>query len=490
MIGPTTDARQTTYSGAALDSRQAGDGALFFAVPGEQTDGHRFVRAAFESGASAAVVHHEEVDAPEDSLLIRVDDTTEALHALTRAVRQQTPERLIGITGSAGKTTTKELLAAMLAERYRVAKSPGNLNNLYGFPLALLSIPADSEWMVAEMGMSTPDELAGVSRLATPDAVVLLNVGAAHLENFPSLRAIADAKAGVMAGLSADGLVIANADDPEVVAAIRRHRPESPTLWYSEREAGATTQGSPVPRVRARAIEPLASTENDDGEGQIGYRFLLALDDDGETVTQLVELPLHGRYNVSNCLAAAAAAWALGVSPAEIARAVLAARPPSGRGVVHRFEGRVTVIDDSYNSNPRALELALDSAAALASGLTNPSGKPRHWAVLGDMLELGPQAPELHRRRGAQAAKLGFAPLVAVGPLSEALLDGAREAGASAADCLHFTTAEEATVWATRQLQAGDVVLVKGSRGIGLETVVEALLERAEELAVAAGGEP
>jgi UDP-N-acetylmuramoyl-tripeptide--D-alanyl-D-alanine ligase len=496
----------SSWQGAALDSRRAGGGALFFAVPGANTDGHRFVRAAFEAGAAAAVVHRDDVDAPAGSALIRVEDTTAALHALTRAVRREVPGHLVGITGSAGKTTTKELLAAMLARRFRVAKSPGNLNNLFGFPLALLGIPDDSEWMVAEMGMSTPGELAGVSRLARPDAVLLTNVGPAHLENFPSIRAIADAKAGILAGLAEGGLVIANADDPEVAAAIERHRPEGPTLWYSITEAPAQSAetadrllrqlaGSTRPRVRAHGIVPR-------GAGQVGYRFQVDFEDEGgQVVGQSIELPIHGRYNVSNCLAAAAAAWALGIAPEQLAAAVLDAAVPDGRGAVFSLGGGsathgtaedgadgAVVVDDSYNSNPPALRLALESAAALAK----VRGARRHWAVLGDMLELGPQAPAFHRQCGGRAAELGFAPIASVGTLAGELLAGAREAGADPASCHAFESAAEAAPWAAATLAAGDLVLVKGSRGVGLEAVVAALRAVAVEErsgAVARGGE-
>ena len=220
------------FAGAAIDSRRVRGGELFFALPGARTDGHRYVAAALAAGAGAAVVERPAEPAPPPSAaLVRVADTFAALHALTRAVRATVPERLAAITGSAGKTTTKELLAAMLARRFRVAKSPGNLNNLYGFPLALLGIPDDSEWMVAEMGMSEPGELARISRLGRPDVAVFTNVRPVHLEFFGTLQAIAAAKAELLAGLAGGdggegsdggGLVVANADDPQVAAIAHR----------------------------------------------------------------------------------------------------------------------------------------------------------------------------------------------------------------------------------------------------------------------------
>src|SRR5262245_20381442 len=213
---------ETSWSGAVLDSRKVAGGELFFALRGEKSDGHRFVAQAIERGAAAAVVH-EDVDAPPDATLIRVPDTYAALHALTRAVRAEVPRRLVGITGSVGKTTTKELLALMLGQRYRVAKSPGNLNNLYGFPLALLAVPEDTEGTVAEMGRSTPGELGAISELARADVAVFTSVRAVHLEFFGTLEAIAEAKAELLRGLVPGGLVIANADDPQVARIARRH---------------------------------------------------------------------------------------------------------------------------------------------------------------------------------------------------------------------------------------------------------------------------
>ena len=287
------------FDGAALDSRRVEPGQLFFALEGECTDGHRFVADAGRRGAAAAVVHREvEVDpgevepgehasgdpvqgvespeagaetSAEDFGLIRVDNTFGALHDLTRHVRRQVPERLVALTGSVGKTTTKELLAVLLARRYRVARNPGNLNNLYGFPLSLLNIPDDTEWMVAEMGMSTPGELGRVSRLGRPDVALLTNVRPVHLEFFDSLRAIAEAKAELFEGLRAGGLVVANAGDPEVVRVVRRHQrrdsrvrvawfrletgdAESPPSTATDEETPETE--TPEAQYRATDIEP------------------------------------------------------------------------------------------------------------------------------------------------------------------------------------------------------------------------------------------
>jgi len=437
------------WRGAALDSRRVEGGELFFALRGEKSDGHLYVGAALAAGAAAAVVERLPVEpTPPGRALIQVHDSYAALHALTRAVRREVPRHLVGITGSVGKTTTKELLAAMLARRYRVSRSPGNLNNLYGFPLALLGIPDDTEWMVAELGMSTPGELARISSLARPDVAMLIAVRPAHLEFFGTLAAIAEAKAEIFAGLPDDGLIVANADDEQVARVVRREqgRRAVRVVWYghADREARDSKLN-----LRVRDVVPEA--------GGAGSRFIL----EGDDGAQEIALPLLGTHNVDNCLAAAAGAHALGVSLAEIAAAVATAQPSAGRGVVHRLPIGATLIDDSYNANPDAMERALEAAARLPG--------ERRWCVLGDMLELGEQAALFHRRVGAAAAARGFAPIGAVGEL------GGELAAAAGSAAIRFADAAAAARWAARELRRGDVVLVKGSRGIHLEVVVEAL---------------
>ncbi len=443
---------ETPLDGAAIDSRAVRGGELFFAFPGERTDGHRFVGDALARGAAAAVVE-QPVPLPPAGALLQVDKTLDALHDLARRLRRRVPERLVGITGSAGKTTTKELLAALLATRFRVAATPGNLNNLIGFPLSLLNVPDGSEWMVAEMGMSSAGELRQLSLLGRPDAAVFTVVRPAHLEFFESVAAIAEAKSELLAGLREDGLVVANADDPEVTRIVRRHAGLHPArvVWY-----GVESQAA---EVRALDVRPAS-------EGAVGSRFVLAAS--GER--QEVHLPLHGLYNVENCLAAAACAWALGVSLPEIAEAVRSVRPAAMRGVVHRTEAGYTLVDDSYNSNPDALAKALAGAATLGSG--------RRVAVLGEMRELGPDAPRFHREAGERAAELGFAPILAVGEGARELAAGARAGGAEAD---WVADAAGAADWLAATAAAGDVVLVKGSRGVGLERVVRRALGAAGE---------
>ena len=448
---------KSLWRGASLDSRRIHGGELFFAVPGEKFDGHEFAARSIDRGAAGVVIHHDME--PTHGAWIRVEDTFKALHALTRAVRRDVPKNMAAITGSSGKTTTKELLAAMLERRFRVARSPGNFNNLYGFPLALLGIPDDTEWMVAEMGMSIPGELAEVSRLGRPDVAVFTNVRPVHLENFSSLAEIAEAKSELMAGLADDGLVIANADDSEVMRVVGREAQNRPGLRV-------ITYGLKQPAdVSASQPQPLSN-----GVLRPGSRFELRT----EAGQRTVELPIHGLYNVENFLAAAACGSALGVELDDIVATAAGFKPASMRGELHRCADGLVVIDDSYNSNPDAAARALESARLLPA--------VRRIAILGDMLELGSEEAEFHRRVGKRAAELGFDCVIAVGQLSRHLRDGAEQAGGNA---MWLPNSPALLEWlegnpkiGAKPFGSGDLVLVKGSRGVGLEVAVKELLHR------------
>lgn len=441
--------------GAAIDSRAVRGGELFLAFPGETTDGHRFVGDALARGAGAALVSRPVEVAEVAGAVIETGDTLAALHDLARHLRRRLPEKLAGITGSAGKTTTKELLAALLATRFRVFANPGNFNNHIGFPLSLMNAPEGTEWMVAEMGMSSAGELRELSLLGRPDVALFTVVRPVHLEFFDSVSAIADAKSELLAGLAPGGLIVANAGDPEVVRVVRRHLAagaEARVVWYGVGEA-ETAPGEPA-EVRALDAAP-------EPEGAVGSRFVLAAG--GERAE--VRLPLHGLYNVENALAAAACAWALGLTLPEIAAALGAVRPASMRGVVHRAPQGYSLVDDSYNSNPDAVGKALAGAASLAG--------ERKVAVLGAMRELGPESPRFHREAGERAAELGFSPVLAVGEEAREIAAGARALGAEAE---WVASAEEAADWLAATAAQGDVVLVKGSRGVGLDRVVRRVL--------------
>jgi len=482
------------WRGAALDSRRVAGGELFFALAGETTDGHRFVGDALARGAAAAVVQQPVAalgpqPLPEAGCLVRVDDTFEALHALVRRLRAELPDVVIGITGSVGKTTTKELVAAVLAERFRTARTPGNLNNLYGFPLAFLGIPDDTEVMVAELGMSVPGELGRVSALARPDGVVLTAVRPAHLENFPDVAAIAEAKAEIFDGVPTEGdrgaraFAVANRDDPQVVRVTERWAAGDAPGGGSRRVVWYGLSDDPAITVRGRDVRPALLAD-----GRVGIRFHLELGTGDSAANGEVDVPLHGRYNASNALAAAGVAHALSLGLDAIRRGLSQARGAAHRGAVHRLACDATLVDDAYNSNPDALAEALASARDLARDwergavkeeIAWPAGTDgRLVAILGDMLELGPEAARFHREAGRLAAVLGFDPVVGVGPLAAELVAAARAAGARTA--VHCADAAAAADWAARHVLPGDLVLVKGSRGIGLERVVDRLLEGAD----------
>jgi UDP-N-acetylmuramoyl-tripeptide--D-alanyl-D-alanine ligase len=387
------------------------------------------------------VVHKDVVSALP---LLRVADTTRALAELARHRRRQSEVPVVAITGSTGKTTTKDLCAAILAARGPVLSTEGNLNNRYGLPLTLLHLAHEHTAAVVELGMSAPGELRELSRIAEPDLAVITNVGSAHLESFGSLDEIAKAKAEILEGLRPGGRAVLNGDDPRL-----RRIGESfpgPVVWFGrDRRWDVSGDG-----WRGTAF---------------GARFFLVI---GMEKVE-VALPLPGAHFMTDFLAAAAVGQALGLSPAAMAEAVAAFTPGPHRSRVRRLRGGVVLLDDCYNSSPEALD-----AAILALSLT---GGERRVAVLGDMLELGPGAPEIHRERGrSYAGRLEI--LVAVGPLGREIAEGACRAGLSTGAVHLFKDAEAAAVAVPDLVRSGDAVLVKASRAMKLEAVVDALVAR------------
>jgi UDP-N-acetylmuramoyl-tripeptide--D-alanyl-D-alanine ligase len=374
---------------------------------------------------------------------VRVPDTTRALGDLARHLRRAAAIPVTVITGSAGKTTTKEMTASLLAARGSVLKTEGNLNNQYGLPLTLMRLDAEHAFAVLELGMSAPGELRALSGIAEPDIAVITNVGPAHLEFFASVDAIAAAKAEVLEGLRPGGLAILNGDDARLrrVGERLRHR----VIWFG--------------RDRRHDV----AAENWRGT-PFGMRFDLRLE--GRKVD--VALPLAGPHFVMDFLAAAAVAHTLGVSVEAIATAATNLRAVRHRGDVRRLQQGLTLIDDCYNSSPDALDAAL-----VALSLAGPR---RRVAILGDMLELGPAGGNLHVAAGERAARSADL-LVAVGPLAQGFLEGARRGGLPAPALVSFEDARAAGA-AALLLEPGDAVLVKGSRGVHLESVVEAIVAR------------
>jgi UDP-N-acetylmuramoyl-tripeptide--D-alanyl-D-alanine ligase len=428
-------------AGVSIDSRTLQPGQLFFAIAGPRFDGHGFLTEAAGRGAAAAVVHRD-VDPPPGLPLIRVADTTRALGDLARHWRTAAALPVVAITGSVGKTTTKDMTAALLALRGPVLKTEGNLNNQYGLPLTLLGLRPEHTAAVLELGMSAAGELRALCAIARPDIAVITRVAPVHLEFFDSVDAIAEAKAEVLDGLRTDGVAVLNGDDPRV-RRVGEARPQR-IVWFG--------------RDRRYHV----SAERWRGT-PFGMRFDLRMG--GQTVD--IALPLPGPHFVMNFLAAAAVAHVQGIAPEAMAEAATRMTAGRHRGEVRRLGQGVTLLDDCYNSSPDALEAAV-------VGLGMAPGR-RRVAILGDMLELGPTGPALHRERGAALGDRVDV-VVGVGPLAKELLEGARRAGLPAKSLHHFDDASAAAAAIAAIVESGDAVLVKASRGIRLESVVDRLV--------------
>jgi UDP-N-acetylmuramoyl-tripeptide--D-alanyl-D-alanine ligase len=446
---------ETEPTGVAIDSRVIRPGELFVALPGLQSDGHHFVRQVFEKGASAALVVHNRLpfgssvpDAYANRLLF-VEDTRCALQQLAARVIGRWNRPVIGVTGSAGKTTIKDLTANVLGPAGNVLKSLGNLNTIYGLPLTVTRMitngarPEDFDFAVFEMGMSYYGEIARLADIAPPEVGVVGNVGAAHIEFFGSEDAIARAKAELVEGIKPGGGAVLNADDARVIA-MRARREDLRIISFGIDAAADVT---------ARGLAEAGDLS--------GTEFTLVTPR-GEAKTKL---PLIGRHNVANALAAAAVGHYFELTADNIALALRAATASRMRGEVLRLANGVTVIDDSYNSNPQALVQAVRAIA-------NARDFKRRIVIAGEMLELGEQGAELHRACGRELARAGVDFVVGVQGLARELVAAAAESGVDAVFCESPAEAAEQVIALTT---AGDVILVKGSRGVRTERVVERL---------------
>jgi len=434
-------------TGYSIDSRTLQPCELFIAIRGERFDGHNFVASAFEHGAIAAMVARDKLTTlPEEACkhpLLIVDDPLAALQQLAEAVRKHWSKRLVAITGSAGKTTTKEAIAKVLSTQFSVLKSQGNLNNGYGLPLQLLRLEPGHEVAVIEMGMSAAGEIAALARIATPDWGVVTNVGNAHAEFFSDgIAGIARAKYELIEALPEYGVAFLNCDDAYVSQFGRDFRGKA--VYFGR---------GPCADPKAEAIEPLGS------EGQqIRIRA-------GESHATL-HLHLLGEHNVSNALAAVAVGMEAGI-PLEICCEALAELlPEDKRGQIVAVRG-ATVINDSYNSNPEALKAMIATLTAMPV-----SGEGRRILVAGEMLELGPESAALHAACGKAAADAGIDVVVGVRGHAAHIVDAAKQGSTETA---YFDSPEDAGRWLRENIQPGDVVLLKGSRGVKLEQVLDAL---------------
>jgi UDP-N-acetylmuramoyl-tripeptide--D-alanyl-D-alanine ligase len=436
---------QTVVQAFEIDTRRVREGALFFALRGTRTDGHEFLGEAAHRGAAAAVVQREPSgDAGAPAALIRVEDAVDALARCGALARnKQDSMKVVAVTGSAGKTITKEMVAAGLAPGRRVHRTQGNLNNHLGLPLTLLRCPDDTELAVVELGMSAPGEIAALSRIARPDVALVTNVRPAHLEFFRDLDGIAAAKGELFATLRDDGVAVVNLDDEHVRVQSQRH--PGPRVTFG-RHPSADLR---LLRVEDRFIPGAALTFRHDGR------------------ERSLELRLGGAHAAWNALAALATVVAAGGDLDAAAEAIAKVGPGAGRGRIHRRADGVVIVDDSYNSNPAAVAAVLRSLAA-----TRADG--RKVLVLGDMLELGSSEVALHREAGKQAAAAGVKLMFGVGRLAHTAVEAARRAGVS--ETHQHADANAAARDLAECLRPGDLVLVKGSRGLRLERVVEVLL--------------
>jgi UDP-N-acetylmuramoyl-tripeptide--D-alanyl-D-alanine ligase len=431
-------------TGVAIDSRALGVGEAFFAIHGHRLDGHAFLGEATARGAACLIVHTLPDDVPANVPLVLVEDTTRALGRLGAWHRARFAIPVVAVTGSNGKTTTKELTAGVLATRWEVLRPERSFNNQWGLPLTLLRLTPEHQAVVLEIGTNARGEVAALAALAAPTVGVVTTVAAVHTEFLGSLEGVREEKAGLVRALAADGVAVLNADDPRVAG------------MAAETRARVVTYGrSATAHVRA------VGDAVDDERG-----LTLTLESGGER--QTVTLALAGRHIVGNALAAAAAGVALGLPLADIGRGLAAVRPIAGR-CVWKQAGDVTILDDTYNASPVSVRAALETIAAHRRGR-------RVIVVLGDMLELGALTDAAHREVGRQVAALPADELIGVGRAMPVAVEAAREAGLG--EAWHLTTFEDTVARLLKRLTAGDLVLVKGSRGMRMERVVDALVAR------------
>jgi UDP-N-acetylmuramoyl-tripeptide--D-alanyl-D-alanine ligase len=436
--------------GFSIDSRAVRRGDLFIAIRGERYDGSAFAAASLAAGACGVMLRRdaaaEPLVTPPDAIVITVRDTTEALQALGQYVRRASGARVTAITGSAGKTTTKETAAELLATRYTVYRNPGNFNNHIGLPLSLLELRARPDVAVVELGMNHPGEIGRLVEIAEPDVRVWTNVGDAHLGFFSSPDAIADAKAEILERATAETVLVANADDARVMPHARRFAGRLVTFGTT---AGADVHATHVNDLGVDGTE--AHVRTPDGEADL-------------------RVPLVGRGNLMNVLAATAVAHVHGVPLAGVAPRIASLRPAKHRGEVVPLRDGVTLLDDSYNSSPSALLQALDVVA-------RDRRHARKVAVLGEMLELGAFAQTLHVECGHAVVRAGVSLLITAGGApADAMATAARNAGLDDRAAVHVASSAEAADRLLGRLAPNDLVLVKGSRGIGTDLVVARLL--------------
>lgn len=437
------------FSQISTDSRSISPGELFVAISGASHDAHRFIGEVIGKGARGLVVASDKVPTLPDPLLkdleitcIAVSDTTRALGDMARFYRLRFAASIAAVTGSAGKTTTREMMASVLAQRFNTLSSSKNFNNEIGLPLTLFRLTPQIEWAVVEIGMNHPGEIARLAEICIPDIGLITNVGPVHLEGVGSIEGVMRAKGELLEKINPSGTAVLNADDP-----------------YGRRLAQTTDRKviffgeSPDATIRAESIRV---------EGQsVSFSLLLP----SETV--FVDLPVPGRFMVSNALAAAAAGTLTGLTGSEIKAGLESFQPVEGRMYIRTTGKGIRIIDDTYNANPAAMKEAIRVLCSLK--------ERRGILVMGDMLELGEQSAPLHESIGSEAAAAGVDRLYVTGAFSGAVQAGAAAAGMPAQN-IFVGTPGEIISRLTERLEPGDWVLVKGSRAMGMEAIVQALM--------------
>lgn len=438
-----------TFSKFNIDSRKTSPGELFFAIRA-QRNGHDYICDAFKKGAYGAVISQDISSPSKDFALVKVKDTLRALQELARQVLLEYMVPVIGITGSNGKTTTKEFTSTFLSQSFRVLKSAGNYNNYLGLPLTILKITEHDELAVLEMGMNAPGEIRLLTQIAPPDISVITNINPVHLEFFKNLEDIALAKKEILEGTKEQGTAVLNGDDP-LVRKIGKD-------WKGEKIHFGLSSGCDI------------QAQNIEKNGLKGMTFDLYYGEKKEKA----HFPFFYKSYLYNLLAALGVAFALSLPLKKIVPQISHLKPFPMRGSLIHFEKDIKLIDDSYNSNPKALESALEGLASLPA--------KRKLAILGDMLELGEKESEYHLQAGKQAARYGWDLLVGVGLLSKSMVKGAHSEGLKREETFSFHDSEEAAEKIYPLLKEGDFILVKGSRAMKMDKVVERLKEKLKRL--------
>lgn len=448
--------RDQVISGLSNDSRALQRGHMFVALVAER-DGHTFIPNALEAGASALLVSQRVQDIPSDITVVQVKDTLGAMGAIAAGYRRRFSScQILGITGSNGKTTTKEMIASILRNMGPTLATAGNLNNLIGLPLTLLGLRSEHAYAVLEMGMNVPGEIAQLAAIAAPDVGVITCVAPAHLEGLGSIEGVARAKGELFDALQPQQWAVVNADDPHVLAL--GLRVSSRVIFFTMNPTQAN-----IP-----AGQPVVSLQHLKAEGEHGFHFQVDIShlptNPQKTQRLSVELPLVGRHQVANALAAIAATVVLGVSEQAITTGLRNIKPTGRRLLLEHTPIGVHLLDDCYNSNPHSCRAALQTLRELA-------GHAPSIAVIGDMLELGTHEAEAHEQIGHTAASLDITLLVAFGPRSRNTAQAARHAGMKTVS--HFEDIDELWAYLQPLLTANTWVLVKGSRGMRLERISE-----------------